>query len=112
MQLFLHTYLILLNAEGCAVGELDVIECGLEVFAFVAAEVAAFVVERHKGHVILTVLAAHDAEGGVLEHFLPAFFDVAEGAVGRLGLDAETVLVCNNRVKNQFILVAVYVYPF
>ena len=89
MQLFLHTYLILLNAEGCAVGELNVIECRLEVFAFVAAEVAAFVVERHERHVILSVLAAHDAEGGVLEHFLPAFFGVAERTVGRFGFDAE-----------------------
>lgn len=76
------------DSEGCAIGELDVIECGLEAFAFVAAEVAAFVVERHKRHVILAVLAAHDAEGSVLLHFLPAFLDVAEGTVGKGGLDA------------------------
>lgn len=67
------------NAEGCAVGELNVIECRLEVFAFVAAEVAAFVVERHERHVILSVLAAHDAEGGVLEHFLPALLALRKG---------------------------------
>lgn len=99
------------DSEGCAVGELNIIECGLEVFAFVAAEVAAFVYERLERHVILSVLAAHDAERLVLLHFLPALLGVAERTVGRFGLDAETVLVCNNRVKNQLVLVAVYVYP-
>ncbi len=81
------------DSEGCAVGELDVVEGSLEVFAFVAAEVAAFVVERHKRHVILAVLAAHDAEGSVLLHFLPAFLDVAEGTVGGFGFDAIYLIV-------------------
>lgn len=76
------------DSEGCAVGELNIIECRLEAFAFVAAEVAAFVDERLERHVILSVLAAHYAEGSVLEHFLPALFDVMEGTVGKGGLDA------------------------
>lgn len=77
------------DSEGCAVGELDIVDGGLEAFAFVAAGVAAFVDERHERHVILSVLAAHDAEGGVLLYLLPSFLGVAEGAVGRFGLDAE-----------------------
>ena len=82
------------NAEGCAVGELDVIECGLEAFAFVAAEVAAFVVERLERHVILSVLAAHYAERLVLLHFPPALVCVMEWAVGRSGFDAELLIRC------------------
>lgn len=81
------------DSEGCAVGELNIIECGLEAFAFVAAEVAAFVVERLERHVILAVLADHDAEGSVLLRFLPAFLDVAEGTVGGFGFDAIYVIV-------------------
>lgn len=77
------------DSEGCAVGELDVIECGLEAFFSVAVEITNAIIERLESHVCLVVFATHNTEWLVFEHFLPTLVCVIEGTVGRFGFDAE-----------------------